>query len=252
MTLIDEIVASTRERVKLIEVMVEVTGYRDPLKRIGEVKGKGKVPVISEVKPSSPSGLKGDIPPSEAARIALQMQKGGAAAISVLTEPKYFNGSMDNLKSVREATDVPILRKDFIIDEKQIYETDSDLILLIARILKDELKEFVDIALSHGIQPLVEVHNKRELETALRTDTNIIGVNNRNLDTLDIDLGVSEELIPAIKEHNPDLIVISESGIHDRSDVRRVMEAGADAILVGTSIIKGDVFEKTRELVSSS
>ncbi|MDY6866179.1 MAG: indole-3-glycerol-phosphate synthase [Halobacteriota archaeon] len=252
MALIDEIVASTRERVRDIEVKVEVTKFRDPLKRLREIKRKGNVPVISEVKPSSPSGLKGDIPPAEAARIALQMQKGGAAAISVLTEPKYFNGSMDNLRSVRDATEVPILRKDFIIDEKQIYETDSDLILLIARILNYRLKEFVSIALSHGIQPLVEVHNQRELESALKTDTGIIGVNNRNLDTLEIDLGVSEELIPAIKKKRPELLVISESGIHDKIDVRRVMDAGADAILVGTSIITGDILEKTKELVGSS
>ncbi|MDY6959065.1 MAG: indole-3-glycerol-phosphate synthase, partial [Halobacteriota archaeon] len=243
MTLIDEIVTSTRERLRETEVKVEVTEFRDPLKRIREVKSKGKVPVISEVKPSSPSGLKGDIPPSEAARIALEMQKGGAAAISVLTEPKYFNGSMENLKSVRDATKIPALRKDFIIDESQIFETDADMILLIARILGDRLKEFVSIALSHGIQPLVEVHNQSELESALKTDTGIIGVNNRNLDTLEIDLRVSEELIPVIKKRRQDLLVISESGIHEKSDVKRVMDAGADAILVGTSIITGDILE---------
>jgi len=251
MTLIGEIVARTRERVEEIEAKVEVTGMRDPLKRVEEVKSDGKVPVIAEVKPSSPSGLKGNIPPAEAARIAAEMQKGGAAAISVLTEPYYFNGSMENLKSVRDATKVPVLRKDFIIDERQIYETDADLILLIARILDRSLKDFVDIALSHGLQPLVEVHNQKELEKALETKTRIVGVNNRNLDTLEIDLGTSEELIPEIKKRRPDLIVISESGIHDCNDVRRVMDVGADAILVGTSIIKGDIPEKTRELVNS-
>ena len=155
------------------------------------------------------------------------------------------------MKSVRNSVEVPILRKDFIIDEKQIFETDADMILLIARILGEELGKFVNTALSHGLEPLVEVHNKEELMEAMKTGTNIVGVNNRDLDTLKIDLSFSEDLIPIIKNKNPENIVISESGINGAEDVRRVLEAGADAVLVGNAIMKGDVFEKTRELVNA-
>jgi indole-3-glycerol phosphate synthase len=251
MTLIEEVIAKTRERVEKIEVLHDTVTKRDPLQRVKEVQGDGKVPVIAEVKPSSPSGLKGSITPTEAAEIAREMVRGGAVAISVLTEPDFFNGSMENLESVRDVVNVPVLRKDFIIDEKQIYETDADIILLMARILGGKLGKFVDVSFSHGLEPLVEVHDRGELMEALKTKTNIIGINNRNLDTLEIDLSISEHLIPMINNRNPDIMKISESGIKSAEDVRRVLGVGADAILVGTAIMKSDVFEKTGELVNA-
>ncbi|MDY6966318.1 MAG: indole-3-glycerol-phosphate synthase [Halobacteriota archaeon] len=252
MTLIDDIIAKTKERVEKIDLPRDLSERRDPLKSIKDIQKSGKVPVIAEVKPSSPSGLKRSITSAEAAEIAGEMVRGGAAAISVLTEPHFFNGSMENLKKVRDAVKVPVLRKDFIIDKNQIHETDADMILLIARIIREELGEFVDTALSRGLEPLVEVHDKNELMQALKTRTNIIGVNTRNLDTLEIDLGVSEVLIPIIKEKNPKILVISESGINNAGDVRRVLDAGADAVLVGTAIMKGNIFEKTKELVNTN
>lgn len=251
MNLIDQIIFQTEKRVEKIDVLRNVSGKRDILQRIKDVQRGGKVPVISEVKASSPSGLNRDINPLEAADIAKEMVRGGAAAISVLTEPYFFNGSIENMESVRNTVDVPVLRKDFIIDKKQIYETDSDMILLIARILGDKLGTFVDLSFSHGLEPLVEVHNKKEVFEALNTNTNIIGVNNRDLDTLNIDLAVSEGLIPIIKGEKPNAMVISESGIHNPEDVRRVLKVGADAVLVGTAIIKNNIFDKTRELVES-
>ncbi len=257
MNLIDRIITQTKGRVEKIDVsrylndVHDVSEKRDILQRVKDVKRDGKVPIIAEVKPSSPSGLKREISPVEAAEISKEMCRGGAVAISVLTEPFFFNGSMENLESVRYAVNIPVLRKDFIIDEKQIYETNSDMILLIARVLGDKLGNFVDLSLSHGLEPLVEVHNKKELFEALKTGTNIIGVNNRNLDNLSIDLCVSEELIPLIKNEKQDILVISESGVECVEDVKRVLKAGADAILVGTAIIKGDVFKKTRELVEA-
>jgi indole-3-glycerol phosphate synthase len=183
--------------------------------------------------------------PQDASEIAIQMESAGAAAISVLTEPFFFKGSIQNLISVREAVKIPVLRKDFIINKNQIHEIDSDLILLIAGILGDELDDFVNEALSSGREPLVEVHNSEELENALLSRTNIIGINNRNLTTMKVDITTTENLAPLISNR----IIISESGIFSPLDAVRMIDAGADAILVGTSIMLGNIYEKTYELV---
>jgi indole-3-glycerol phosphate synthase len=185
------------------------------------------------------------VTPQDAAEIAELMEAGGAAAISVLTEPQFFKGSIDNLNSVRHVVKIPVLRKDFIIDISQIHEAESDLILLIAGVLGDDLNYFVDEALSSGREPLVEVHNKNELEAALSTHANIIGINNRDLTTMKVDISTTEKLAPLISGK----IVISESGISTPEDAVRMIDAGADAILVGTSIMQGDVYKKTYELV---
>ncbi|MCZ7356672.1 MAG: indole-3-glycerol-phosphate synthase [Candidatus Methanoperedens sp.] len=208
-------------------------------------KKNNLVPVITEVKPSSPTRFIRAVTPADAADIAVQMEKAGAAAISVLTEPQFFKGSLENLKAVREAVKLPVLRKDFIIDKRQIYESESDLILLIAGILGERLNDFVEDSISCGLEPLVEVHNKKELDSALSTDTNIIGINNRDLDTLKVDITTTEALAPLIS----DRIIISESGISAPEDAVRMINAGADAILVGTSIMQGNIYDKTYELV---
>ncbi len=208
-------------------------------------KQQNLIPLIAEVKPSSPSQFIRNVTPEDAAQIAREMEAGGAAAISVLTEPQFFKGSIENLVSVRQAVSIPVLRKDFIIDKAQICEADSDLILLIAGILGDKLGDFVDGCISCGREPLVEVHNKKELETALSTHTGIIGINNRDLDTLKVDITITEELAPLIS----DRVIISESGISSTKDAIRMVNAGADALLVGTSIMKGNIYDKTYELV---
>ena len=154
---------------------------------------------------------------------------------------------MENLSAVRRAVSIPVLRKDFIIDEKQIYETESDLILMIAGILGNDLERFVDLALTRGIDPLVEVHNEAELAGALNTETRIIGVNNRNLNTLTVDLSMTEHLVPLIPA---DRIIISESGTRGPPDAVRMIQAGADAILVGTAVMDSP-FDKTSELVDA-
>ena len=160
--IIDDILASTKRRVDKLHPI-----SRTPFTKrdfIGSVKAKqqtGAVPLISEVKPASPTSHHRDVNASDAASIAKLMEDGGACAISVLTEPEFFKGSMDNLKAVRDAVTIPVLRKDFIIDKKQILETEADLILLIAGILGNDLCEFVDLAIECGIEPLVEVHNIR-------------------------------------------------------------------------------------------
>ena len=229
-------------------------GGRDVLSVIERTKKEGMVPVIAEVKPASPGKELRDITPADAADIARQMERGGAVALSVLTEPEFFHGSIENLNSVRNSVSLPVLRKDFIIDELQMGQAKSDLILLIAGVLGDELDSFVELALSKGFEPLVEVHDRSELEIALRTGATLIGINNRDLGTLEIDLGTTEELAPIVRDfdrsNGTHHIIVSESGVHTVEDVRRVMSAGADAILIGTAIIKApDVFSKTKELV---
>ena len=134
-----------------------------------DAKAEGRVPVIAEVKPASPGKTFRDISPATAAELAWEMEEAGAVAISVLTEPGVFQGSLENLQAVRKAVCLPVLRKDFIIDRVQLEEAKSDLVLLIAGILGKELGSFVELALEKGFEPLVEVHNREELELALET-----------------------------------------------------------------------------------
>ena len=223
------------------------TGHRDIIKLIRSRKLEKKVPVIAEVKPGSPTTENRGITPEDASKIAREMEAAGAVAISVLTEPDFFYGGIANLSAVRRSVTIPVLRKDFIIDEKQIYETESDLILLISGILGDDLGRFVDLSLARGLEPLVEVHNETELANALNTQTRIIGVNNRDLTTLFIDLSTAERLIPLIPD---DRIIISESGVRNAADAIRVIGAGADAVLVGTAVMDAP-FERTKDLVDA-
>jgi indole-3-glycerol phosphate synthase len=219
-------------------------------------KAKGLVSVIAEIKPASPGKVFRDVLPATAARLAREMEQAGAVAISVLTEPGVFRGSLENLNAVRENVFLPILRKDFIIDRRQLEEVKSDLVLLIAGILGKELITFVELTFEKGFEPLVEVHNRAELELALKTITRIIGINNRSLETLKIDLVTTEELVPLIREydfnHGTRHLIISESGMNNAEDIRRVIQAGADAVLIGSAIMESNsVFEKTKELVQN-
>ncbi|MDM7920167.1 MAG: indole-3-glycerol-phosphate synthase [Methanosarcina sp.] len=229
---------------------------RDFIAAVEAARAEGRAPVIAEVKPASPGKSFREIPPSAAAELAWEMEEAGAVAISVLTEPGVFRGSLENLKEVRKTVCLPVLRKDFIIDRVQLEEEGSDLVLLIAGILGKELGAFVELAIEKGFEPLVEVHNREELELALETGTRIIGINNRNFETLKIDLATTEELAPLIREydldHGTSHIIISESGMNSSADVRRVMQAGADAVLIGSALMESDsVFEKTKEFVQS-
>lgn len=244
--IINEILGSTKKRIPRItnnkKKIIKSRSFKDTLKAR---KQKNLIPVIAEVKPSSPTRFIRNVTTQDAAGIAKQMESGGAAAISVLTEPQFFKGSIENLNSVRQAVSIPVLRKDFVIDKAQIHEAESDLILLIAGILDNNLEDFVNEAISYGREPLVEVHNKKELENALSTCTSIIGINNRDLTTMKVDISTTEKLAPLIS----DRIIISESGISSPEDAVRVICAGADAILVGTSIMQGNIYDKTYELV---
>jgi indole-3-glycerol phosphate synthase len=212
--------------------------------------------LIAEVKKASPSAgvICKDFDP---VRIAKEYEAAGASCLSVLTDEKFFQGSLDYLRQIRAAVKLPLLRKDFIIDERQILEAiewGADAILLIVAILTDEqLKKFHSLAIDAGLAVLVEVHDEAELERALKISPQLIGVNNRDLKTFKVDLGTTErlaaKLFPSPATRHPSLLV-AESGIHTRADVERLKQCGSGAILVGESLVKdGDIQTKVRELI---
>jgi indole-3-glycerol phosphate synthase len=214
---------------------------------------RARVPaVIAEVKKASPSKgiLSADFDP---AVIAGAYRRGGAAAISVLTDETYFGGSLANLETVRSTVDLPVLRKDFTIANAHIVEAaahGADAILLIAAILSEsELRDFRESAARYGMAALVEVHNRRELDAAIAAGSEIIGVNNRNLSTFEVTLDTSLQLA----EHIPAAALrISESGIHHASDVARLRAAGYSAFLVGEHLMKsGDPAAALQQLVAA-
>ena len=196
---------------------------------------EGQIPVVAEVKPTSPTTAgENDADPVE---LAQAMVDGGAAALSVLTEPEHFGGSVENLERVREAVDVPVLRKDFLVREDQLDVVEADLVLLIARFVEDDLADLVEAARARGFQPLVEVHTREELAAALAAGAELIGVNNRDLGKLEVDLSTFESVAPEVPDR---VTVIAESGITTPADARRMREAGADGLLIGSAIMDAD------------
>jgi len=209
---------------------------------IEATEADGRVPLIAEVKPTSPTtdGERREDPVA----LAEQMVAGGATALSVLTEPEHFGGTPADLRAVRAAVDVPVLRKDFVLREEQLDTVEADLVLLIARFV-DDLAGLLSAARDRGFQVLVETHTEAEVERAVAAGADIVGVNNRDLAQLAVDLGTFERVAKAVPENTT---LIAESGISDTEDVRRMRDAGADALLVGSAIMDGDVAANTREL----
>ncbi|MFC7042013.1 indole-3-glycerol phosphate synthase [Halonotius sp. GCM10025705] len=207
----------------------------------------GRVPVIAEVKPTSPT-TDGEHDADPVA-LAKAMVDGGAAALSVLTEPEHFGGSIENLRRVREAVDVPVLRKDFILREAQLDTADSDVILLIARFLGDDLEPMLAAARDRGFQVLVEVHTASELAAAIDAGAEVIGINNRDLAELTVDLSTVEQLAPDVPD---DVTLIAESGVATVEDVRRMRDAGADGLLIGSAIMDGDPQTNTERLTGAA
>lgn len=215
----------------------------------------GSLALIAEVKKASPSA--GVICPDfDPVRIAKFYEAAGASCISVLTDEKFFQGSLQYLQDIRNAVHLPLLRKDFIIDPLQILEAiewGADAILLIVSILSDlELKLFLSLASEAGLDALVEVHDETELDRALSAGANIIGINNRDLRTFNVDLATSERLIARAQSlQQQGKIFVAESGIHSHGDVDRLAKAGAHAILVGESLMRqADPSAKIQELLS--
>jgi len=203
---------------------------RDLISSARAVRNKGLIPIIAEIKPKA---LGRPLTVDEVIAYAKAYAEGGACAISVLTEPTNFLGSLENAKIAREA-ELPVLRKDFIFHERQLLEVQADLVLLIAALGVD-LDRFIAAARNQGMEPLVEVHTKEEMEKALKTDAKIVGINNRDLNTLEVNLGTFEQLAPLAR--GAGVFLVAESGVHSRADARRMMAAGADALLVGTELM---------------
>lgn len=219
-----------------------------PLDFSGALKSSG-LSIIAEVKKASPSKgmIREDFHPLEIAR---EYYAAGVQAISVLTEKNFFMGSDEHLAEIKKAIPLPVLRKDFIIDLWQAYQSrclGADAILLIVSILTDdELKSFQDAARALGMQCLVEVHDEAELERALESGAIIIGINNRDLKTFEVDLRTTGKLM----KHMPaGRIVVSESGIKTAADMRYLKNLGVDAVLIGETFLRsGSIQEKIREL----
>jgi len=202
-----------------------------------EVLRGNSLSIIAEIKKASPS--RGLIDPNfDPIKTALNYENYGVDAISVLTEKKYFLGDDKNIRLVKEKTSKPILRKDFIIDKYQIYQSHflgSDAILLIASVLKDKLKSYFDLATSLGLHCLIEVHNRAEIELALECGSKIIGINNRDLNNFNVDIHTTESLMKYIPK---DKIIVAESGVSSISDVKYLKSIGVSAVLIGESFMR--------------
>lgn len=267
MTILDTIVEQKKIEIAKLEgggttandlnVAMRARGDRRDFARALANPSRGKLALIAEVKKASPSA--GVICPDfDPVRIAKEYEAAGASCLSVLTDEKFFQGSLNYLKQIRQAVKLPLLRKDFIIDERQIREAidwGADAILLIVSILDDcELRAFHSLATTAGLAVLVEVHDESELERALAADAKLIGVNNRDLKTFKVDLATTERLAGKLRESREGrtALLVAESGIHTRADVERLAKAGAQAILVGESLMKhGDIGAKARELLGT-
>jgi indole-3-glycerol phosphate synthase len=222
----------------------------DPFRRrasLAAAVGAPGLSVICEVKRMSPS--EGRLAELDASATGRLYEASGAAAVSVLTDFRRFGGRLEDLAAVKGSVRIPVLRKDFIVDRLQLRESlywGADAVLLIAGLLGDRTGEFVSRASGMGLECLVEAHDERDLETAVSSGASLIGINNRDLGTLKVDLGTTERLAPLVPEG---MLIVAESGISTRDDAARMMEAGADAILVGSSIVKSkDMEAKIREL----
>lgn len=233
-----------KELEKMIEERKEFYNFENTLMSC-------RTKIIAEVKKASPSeGNIKEVNPEEQAKL---YERAGAIAISVLTDSNYFKGSLEDLKKVRNTVKLPLLRKDFTVDKLQILEAKAfgaDIVLLIVRMLSEkELKELINFSKELGISPLVEVFTLEEAQKAIDQGAEIIGINNRDLQTFKIDLNRTRELAPKIKDMGAKF-VISESGISKREEILDLMNYQVDAFLVGTSLMKSaNPYKKLKELL---
>ena len=282
MTILDTIVEQKQREVALLpERRIAAGDLRDAMLERGERRDflaalrkprAGDIALIAEVKKASPSAgvICKDFDPI---RIAKEYEAAGASCLSVLTDEQFFQGSLDYLRQIRAAVELPLLRKDFIIDERQILEAiewGADAILLIVAILDDaRLRRFHELATEAGLAALVEVHDEAELDRALTAGAILVGVNNRNLKTFQVDLTTTERLaaklnrrtgVPPVSNSTIGYgdrleacptVLVAESGIHTRADVERLKRAGARAILVGESLVRsGNIADQALALLA--
>jgi indole-3-glycerol phosphate synthase len=254
--MLDKIIAQKREEVEQRKKVATITYLQQRIARQKPtldlalaLKGD-QIRLIAEVKHASPS--RGMLSPNfNPVKLAQTYAEGGASAISVLTEANYFMGNIEHLAAIKEVVRLPLLRKDFIFDLYQVYESrayGADALLLIAAILNQkQIKELVSLSHSLGLRCLVEVHNESEVERAVLSEAEIIGINNRDLNTLSIDINMTRRLRPLIPQER---IVVSESGIKSERDIEKLRKWGVDAVLVGEALVTADdVLAKMQELL---
>ncbi|MFI2782748.1 indole-3-glycerol phosphate synthase TrpC [Streptomyces sp. ALB3] len=246
MSVLDQIIEGVREDLEARRAGTSPAELRDRAAAWGAprdcaalLRDPGRVSVIAEVKRASPSrGALADI--ADPAALAADYAAGGAAAVSVLTERRRFGGSLADLEAVRARIGVPVLRKDFIVDPYQVWEArayGADLILLMVSALDDgRLAALLGLALEAGLTPLVEVHDESEAERALTAGATVIGVNARDLRTLQVDRGTFARVVPGLP---PTVVRVAESGVRDAADVAEYAALGADAVLVGEALVTG-------------
>jgi indole-3-glycerol phosphate synthase len=256
MSFLSEIIQRKRQRIASAKQAVPVDSFeiRPNSHRLRQALGGDGLNIIAEFKRRSPS--KGPIRVNaDLHAIVKSDEAGGAAAISVLTEEDYFSGSLDDLRAVKRSVDLPVLRKDFIVDDYQVYESaaaGADAVLLIVAALEDEklvsLRKLVEDEL--GMDALIEVHTREELQRAIACGANLIGVNNRNLHTFEVSLETSLALVT---EAPAGTMLISESGLNNSNDLARLHSAGYRGFLIGESLMRSENPEKAlRELMSTS
>jgi indole-3-glycerol phosphate synthase len=245
-------VAAAREAVSQKQLEEWIQDVPPPRDFRGALREPG-ISLIAEVKKASPTKgvMMEDFEPSSLSSV---YENAGARAISVLTDTRYFQGSLDDLRTVRQTVGVPCLRKEFIIDEYQILEAraaQADAILLIVRVLSDaQLADYMALAKKLGMAALVETHDRAEIERALAAGAHIIGINNRDLATFTVDIQTTLDLKHEVPGGN---VLVSESGIHTRDHVRALEDGGVDAILVGESLVTSrNIGAAIRELLGDS
>ena len=254
--MLDRIIAQKREEVEqrkkgaIVTYLQERIARQKPTLDLALALKDDRIRLIAEIKQASPSQgvLSPNLNPTDLARAYAE---GGAAAISVLTEANYFMGSIEHLAAIKEVVELPLLRKDFIFDPYQVYESrayGADALLLIAAILSQgQLKELVSLSRSLDLRCLVEVHNEVELERAVLSAAEIIGINNRDLNTFVVDINTTRCLRPLVPKEK---IVVSESGIKSKKDIEKLRKWRVDAVLVGEALVTaGDVRAKMKELL---
>jgi indole-3-glycerol phosphate synthase len=255
MGMIEQLVSAARQGVEQRRAQVPLADLESQLQSRGEDRPfrealvRPGLSLVAEFKRRSPSA--GGIADAPLAATTQAYERGGAAALSVLTDEVHFGGSLDDLRGAREACDLPILRKDFIVDPYQLYEAaahGADAVLLIVRALPgDRLDELHSEALALDLDPLVEVHDEPELERALELDAAVIGINNRNLDDQRIDIETTFELMPDVPAGKT---VVAESGITDPAQLDELDRVGVDAVLIGEALMRAEDTEaRTREFV---
>lgn len=257
--ILDDILFFTKQDLAAAKEEIPLAKLKEMIRSQGPVRDFKKalqgpgIKIISEIKKASPSAgiIRDEVEPAELAGI---YETAGASAISVVTERHFFKGSLKFLEQARQAVSLPVLRKDFVIDEYQVYEArahGADAVLLITGIVKPKvLSDLIGLVKRLKMTPLVEVHDNKELNKALAAGASVIGINNRDLTTMTIDLDTTFKLVEKIPKYR---LIISESGVHTRQDMVKLKKSRVKAVLIGEALMRStDVGRKMRELLGST